>query len=371
MALDSRTLTAIGTMSGTSFDGVDVALLETDGETVARFGPVGYRAYPNEERLLLQRALAAAASLTDRAVRPGPLAEAESLVTGAHFQAVEAFMREHGIARETVDVVGFHGQTVLHKPDLRLTIQIGDGALLARQLRIPVVYDFRAADVAAGGEGAPFVPIFHRALVRTLDEPQPIAVLNIGGVANVTYLDGDADPIAFDTGPGNAPIDDIVTARTGRRFDRDGILASQGKVDETAVGRLLADPYFAKRPPKSLDRAQFSRIGLDELSLEDAVATATACVATSIARAVEHFPRIPATWIVAGGGARNRSLLRMLRDRLLATVQVAEAVGWSSDALEAQAFAYLAVRSVKGLPLTYPTTTGVQSPLTGGMLAKP
>jgi len=371
MAPDSKSLTAIGTMSGTSFDGVDVALLETDGETVARFGPVGYRAYPNEERLLLQRALAAAAPLTDRKARPGPLAEAESLVTGAHFQAIEAFMREHGIAREAVDVVGFHGQTVLHKPDARLTIQIGDGTLLARQLRIPVVYDFRAADVAAGGQGAPFVPVFHRALVRTLDELQPIAVLNIGGVANVTFLDGSADPVAFDTGPGNAPIDDIVMARTGKRFDRDGTLASQGKVDETAVGKFLADPYFAKKPPKSLDRAQFARIPLDHLPLEDAVATATACVAASIARAVDHLFRPPATWVVAGGGARNRALLKMLRERLRASVQVAEAVGWSSDALEAQAFAYLAVRSVKGMPLSFPTTTGAQSPLTGGVLVKP
>jgi anhydro-N-acetylmuramic acid kinase len=371
MALDSKILTAIGTMSGTSFDGVDVALVETDGETVTRLGPVGYRAYPNEERLLLQRALAAAASLTDRTARPGALGEAESLVTGAHFQALEAFMHENGIAREKVDVVGFHGQTVLHKPEARLSVQIGDGAMLARQLRIPVVFDFRAADVAVGGEGAPFVPVFHRALAASLDELQPIAVVNIGGVANVTFLDGSADPVAFDTGPGNAPIDDIVMARTGKRFDRDGILASQGKVEEAAVTKLMADPFFAKKPPKSLDRARFARVPLDHLSLEDAVATATACVAASIARAVDHLFRPPATWIVAGGGARNRTLLKMLRQRLHASVQVAEAVGWSSDALEAQAFGYLAVRSVKGLPLSFPTTTGVPKPLTGGVLAKP
>jgi anhydro-N-acetylmuramic acid kinase len=358
-------------MSGTSLDGVDVALVETDGETVTRLGPVGYRAYPNEERLLLQRALGAAAVLTDRRERPDALREAESLVTGAHFQAIEAFLREHGIAREKIDVVGFHGQTVLHRPASRLTIQLGDGPLLARQLRIPVVYDFRAADVAAGGEGAPLVPVFHRALARALDEPRPIAVLNIGGVGNVTFLDGEADPIAFDTGPGNAPIDEIVLGRTGKRFDRDGILASQGKVEESAVTALLADVYFAKKPPKSLDRAQFARIDLDRLSLEDAVATATACVAASIVRATEHLPKHPATWIVAGGGARNRTLLKMLRERLHASVQVAEAVGWSSDALEAQAFAYLAVRSVKGLPLTFPTTTGVPSPLTGGVLVEP
>jgi anhydro-N-acetylmuramic acid kinase len=362
---------AVGTMSGTSLDGVDVALIETDGETITRLGPIGYRAYPNEERLLLQQAFAAASTLTDRAARPGPLSEAESLVTGAHFQAIEAFLREHGIAREAVDVVGFHGQTVLHRPEARFTVQIGDGVLLAKQLRIPVVYDFRAADVAAGGEGAPFVPAFHRALARGLDEPRPIAVLNVGGVSNVTFLDGDVDPIAFDTGPGNAPIDELVLARTGKRFDRDGVLASQGSVHEEAVTKLLTDPYFSRKPPKSLDRAQFAKLDLDALSLEDAVATATAAVAATIARAVEHLPRPPATWIVAGGGARNRSLMKMLRERLRSSVQVAEAVGWSSDALEAQAFAYLAVRSLKGLPLTFPTTTGVAQPMTGGVLARP
>lgn len=371
MPLDAPSLTAIGTMSGTSFDGVDVALIETDGEIVSRLGPVGYRAYPNEERLLLQRAFAAATELTDRTARPGALREAESLVTGAHFQAVEAFLREHGIARGTVDLVGFHGQTVLHRPEAHLTVQLGDGPLLARQLGLPVVYDFRAADVAAGGEGAPFVPVFHRALARGLNEPTPIAVLNLGGVGNVTFLDGDAAPIAFDTGPGNAPIDDIVFAKTGKRFDRDGILASQGKVDERAVNALLADPYFAKKPPKSLDRARFARMELGDLPLEDAVATATAAVAASVARAVEHLPKRPATWIVAGGGARNRALMKMLRDRLHASVQVAEAVGWSSDALEAQAFAYLAVRSLRGLPLSFPTTTGVAEPMSGGVLVKP
>jgi anhydro-N-acetylmuramic acid kinase len=250
-------------------------------------------------------------------------------------------------------------------------VQIGDGVLHAQQLRIPVVYDFRAADVAAGGEGAPFVPAFHRALARGLDEPRPIAVLNVGGVSNVTFLDGDVDPIAFDTGPGNAPIDELVLARTGKRFDRDGVLASQGSVHEEAVTKLLTDPYFSRKPPKSLDRAQFAKLDLDALSLEDAVATATAAVAATIARAVEHLPRPPATWIVAGGGARNRSLMKMLRERLRSSVQVAEAVGWSSDALEAQAFAFLAVRSLKGLPLTFPTTTGVAQPMTGGVLARP
>ena len=358
-------------MSGTSFDGVDVALVETDGETVARLGPIGYRPYAEEERQLLRSAMQAAARMASRDERPGPVSDAERLVTAAHFQAVEAFLREHGIERGKVDVIGFHGQTVLHRPQARLTVQIGDGAALARELRIPVVYDFRAADIGAGGEGAPFVPVYHRALVRQLDEPRPIAVLNVGGVANLTYLDGDADPVAFDTGPGNAPIDEVVFSRTGKRFDRDGILASQGTARWDIVEAALADPFFARKPPKSLDRAQFARFPVNSLKLEDAAATATAIVAGSIGRALRHLPNVPATWIVAGGGARNRTLMKLLRSNLLAQVLVAEAVGWSADALEAQAFAFLAVRSLKGLPLSYPSTTGVNEPMTGGVLAKP
>jgi anhydro-N-acetylmuramic acid kinase len=364
-------LTAIGLMSGTSFDGIDVALVETDGESIARLGPTGYRPYAEEERQLLRSAIQAAVRIRVRDERPGAVRDAERLVTAAHFQAVEAFLREHGIARNKVDVVGFHGQTVLRRPEARLTVQIGEGATLAREHRIPVVHDFRAADMAAGGEGAPFVPVYHRALARNLEEPHPIAVLNIGGVANVTYIDGDDDPVAFDTGPGNAPIDEIVFARTGKRFDRDGILASQGAARWEIVEATLADPFFARKPPKSLDRAKFARLPVDALKLEDAVATATAIVAGSIGRALRHLPNVPATWIVSGGGARNRTLMKLLRSNLLAQVLVAEAVGWSADALEAQAFGYLAVRSLRGLPLTFPSTTGVSEPIRGGVLSRP
>ncbi len=364
-------LTAVGMMSGTSLDGVDVALIETDGEKVSLLGPIGYRAYAEEERALLQEAFAAAPAMTDRNARPGKLLEAERLITGAHFQAFEAFLHANNIARETIHVVGFHGQTVLHRPEQKLTVQIGDGQGLAKLIKIPVVYDFRAADVAAGGEGAPFVPVYHRALARKLEEPHPVAVVNVGGVANITFVDGDADPVAFDTGPGNAPIDEIVFKRTGKRFDRDGVLASQGRVHADVVNAALADPFFARKPPKSLDRARFAQLMLDELSLEDAVATATAVVAGSIARAIEHLPKHPATWIISGGGARNRTLMKMLRGKLGKSVAVAEGVGWSADALEAQAFAFLAVRSMKGLPLSFPSTTGVKSPTTGGVLARP
>lgn len=365
-------LKAIGLMSGTSLDGVDVALLETDGESLVRAGPTGYRPYAENERTLLRAALADAAVLTDRAARPGSLREAEALIARAHAEAVETFLEQNKLTSQDIAVAGFHGQTVLHRPQNRLTVQLGDGAALARRLGIRVVFDFRAADVAAGGQGAPLVPVFHQALARTLDLLQPLAVVNIGGVANITYLlEAKADPIAFDTGPGNAPIDDLVRARTGESFDRDGKLGARGKVHEEIVAKMLADPYFRLHPPKSIDREQFARLSLDAFSTEDAAATATAIVAASIAKAQDHLPKPPLSWIVAGGGARNPTLLAMLRKQLPGKVLRADEIGWAVDALEAQAFAYLAVRSLKGLPITFPTTTGVLKPMTGGVLAEP
>src|SRR5579871_1373390 len=364
-------LTAIGTMSGTSLDGVDVALAETDGERIASLGPAGYRPYSPDEQSLLRRALAEAATLTDRAARPGAVAEAEALMTAAHGEAIEAFLAKNAIDRGAVSIVGFHGQTVLHRPKARLTIQIGDGSALAKRLALPVVYDFRAADVAAGGEGAPLAPAYHRALAGNLDVSKPLAVVNIGGVANITFIDGDRDPIAFDTGPGNAPIDDLVRARTGAAHDLDGRLAANGKVDEPLVARVLADPFFAAKPPKSLDRAAFAALPLENLSAEDAAATATAIVAASIARARDHLPKSPSTFVIVGGGARNPTLLSMLRARLGATVLRGNDVGWRPDSIEAEAFAYLAVRTLKGLPLTFPTTTGVPRAMPGGVVAQP
>ena len=364
-------LKAIGLMSGTSLDGVDVAFLETDGESVVRAGPTGFRPYAESERALLRAALADAVALTDRAARPGSLREAEALVTQAHAEAVETFLARNKLASQDIAVIGFHGQTVLHRPQNRLTVQLGDGAAFAKRLGIRVVFDFRAADVAAGGQGAPLVPAFHRALAQALDLPRPLAIVNIGGVANISYLEGDAEPIAFDTGPGNAPIDDLVRARSGESFDHDGRLAAHGKVHEEIVTKVLADPYFRLRPPKSLDREQFARLPLDALSTEDAAATATAIVAASIAKAQDHLPKQPATWIIAGGGARNPALMAMLQKRLPGKVLRADEIGWSGDALEAQAFAYLAVRSLKGLPITFSTTTGTSRPITGGVVAAP
>ena len=235
---------AIGLMSGTSLDGVDAALIGTDGERIESFGPTFYRPYSEQERAILRRALAEAVPLTERTARPGVLAEAEALVTRTHAEAVERLIADNRISREDIDVIGFHGQTVLHRPQNKLTIQIGDGPALAKRLGIQVVQDFRAADVAAGGQGAPLVPVFHRAIVSTIKRPHPVAVLNIGGVANVTFVDGGPDPIACDTGPGNALIDDFMRARTGAAYDDNGDAAAGGKPDEAFIARVLNNPFF-------------------------------------------------------------------------------------------------------------------------------
>jgi anhydro-N-acetylmuramic acid kinase len=365
-------MTAIGLMSGTSLDGVDVALIETDGKRVQAFGPTGYRPYTETERGLLRQALAEAVHLAQRDARPGILREAERAVTLAHAEAVAAFTAQNHIAREGVDIVGFHGQTVLHRPAQRMTVQIGDAAVLARAIHIPVMHDFRAADVAAGGQGAPLVPVYHRALAQSLEREGPLAVVNIGGVSNITYIDGADTLIACDTGPGNALLDDFIFRVTGQRFDGEGRLAAQGTADAAWVARALEHPFFALPPPKSLDRNDFASLALSAMPPADGAATLTALTAAAIARIVPLLPKPPRSWIVAGGGARNFTMLRMLRERLApATVEAAEALGWSADAIEAQAFGFLAARGLKGLPLSYPATTGVPMPMTGGLIARP
>jgi anhydro-N-acetylmuramic acid kinase len=373
-AAAATSVLAIGLMSGTSQDGVDVALIDTDGERIAQFGATACRPYTKAERTLLRRATAAAANLTDRTARPDIVAKAEQLVNNAHAEAVEAFFAANDLQPANLAAIGFHGQTLLHRPERGLTVQIGDGRVLAARLGVPVVYDFRAADVAAGGQGAPLAPIFHRALVRQLDGKPPVAVLNLGGVANVTYIDGDT-LIACDTGPGNALLDDFLRLRTGRPLDTDGRKAAAGEVDQRIIERLMQHPFFALPPPKSLDRNDFRGfVGdtLDGIDVENGAATLTALTAAAVAAIVPHLPRAPASWIVAGGGARNPTLMRMLGERLApAHIESAHEAGWSVDSLEAQAFAYLAVRSLRGLPISFPGTTGAPRPLTGGILANP
>lgn len=365
-------LRAIGMMSGTSLDGVDVALIETDGKRIAGFGPAGYRPYAESERAVLRRALEEAPTISDRDARPGILAEAERVVTIAHAEAIATFTAQHGITREDIDIVGFHGQTVLHRPERRLTVQIGDAAALAKAIHIPVMHDFRAADVAAGGQGAPLVPVYHRALAQSLEREGPVVLVNIGGVSNITYIDGTETLIACDTGPGNALLDDFMFRVLGKPFDCEGRLAAEGTVDESWLARSLQQPFFTKPPPKSLDRNDFARLRLESFVAADGAATLTAFTAASIAAIVPLLPTPPQSWIVVGGGARNLTLLRMLRERLApATVETGDQLGWSSDAIEAQAFGYLAARGLKGLPLSYPATTGVPMPMTGGLMAQP
>jgi anhydro-N-acetylmuramic acid kinase len=365
-------MTAIGLMSGTSLDGIDVALIETDGERVAAFGPTGYRPYTDFERGLLREALAEAVSLSRRDARPGVIGEAERAVTLAHAEAVAAFIAQNRIVWEDIDIVGFHGQTVLHRPAQRLTVQIGDAMTLAKAIRVPVMHDFRAADVAAGGQGAPFVPAYHRALAQSLSCEGPICVVNIGGVSNITYIDGADTLIACDTGPGNALLDDFMLRVTGQPFDRDGRLAAEGCPDADWIARALKHPFFTLPPPKSLDRNDFASLVLHDMMPTDGAATLTAFTAAAIARIIPLLPKVPEKWIVAGGGARNPMMLEMLRERVApATVEPADAFGWSIDAMEAQAFGYLAARGLKGLPLSYPATTGVPVPMTGGVIVRP
>jgi len=345
---------AIGLMSGTSLDGIDVAAVQTDGRDRVIAGPALTAPYPHEFRERLRSVLGG----------HGPIAEIEDEMTRLHAAAVEGFLSRHPMP--TVDVIGFHGHTILHRPADRRTWQIGNGAALAQRLGQNVVADFRSADVAAGGEGAPLASLFHGALAAKL--PKPIAVLNIGGVANVTWIGEDAQILAFDTGPGNALIDDWVLRHTGAQADFGGALACAGKAVSSAISRFLENPYFDRRPPKSLDRDDFRELMLTPLSLEDGAATLTEMTAAAVMAGTRHFPEAAREWLVTGGGRHNPSLMAALHRRLEVPVRPVEAVGWDGDALEAQAFGYLAVRSVEGLPLSLPSTTGVPRPTRGGRL---
>ncbi|PNG26506.1 anhydro-N-acetylmuramic acid kinase [Methylocella silvestris] len=364
------TVTAIGLMSGTSMDGVDVALIETDGEGQIRLGGVSAFPYAEADRALLRRALADAATLGDQRARPGSLLEAEAMITDRHAVAVKRFLEIQHLEPADITVIGFHGQTVLHRPQSGLTVQIGDGPALAQTLGIDVVHDFRAADVAQGGQGAPLVPVFHSALAAAAGFEKPVVVINIGGVSNITFCAPGNTPIACDAGPGNALIDDLMLSRTGEAMDRNGAAAAEGDVDESILAELMDHPFFVLPAPKSLDRNAFSAAPVAGLSTNDAAATLTAFTAAAIARAVALMPQRPELAVVCGGGARNATLMRELARRLPCKVAPAETLGWSIDAMEAQAFAYMAVRSLKNLAITFPTTTGVGAPLAGGQIAR-
>jgi anhydro-N-acetylmuramic acid kinase len=360
--------TVVGLMSGTSMDGVDAAALVTDGTAIEGFGPRVFRPYSEDERAVLRDALSDAAALTSRTARPGRLVEAERVVTDAHGETVERLLAENPDVVPAL--VGFHGQTVFHAPQRRLTVQIGDGPGLAKRLGVPVVHDFRAADVAAGGEGAPFVPVYHQALVARSGLKGTVAVVNIGGVANFTRVAEDGSISAGDTGPGNALLDDFMRERTGAAMDMNGETAASGRVDAAALAAMLANPWFGLPFPKSLDRNAISREPVAGLAAADGAATLLAFTARSIAlglRMAGGAGRI----VVAGGGSRNPTLVAMLADAAGVPTGAAAELGWAGDFIEAEAFAFLAARSVAGLPLSYPSTTGVKQPTSGGVLARP
>ncbi|MBH0239154.1 anhydro-N-acetylmuramic acid kinase [Methylobrevis albus] len=362
---------ALGLMSGTSMDGVDAALLLTDGLTVTDIGPTLFRPYAGDERAAIAAALPAARDVLARTDRPEPIAAAEHVVTEAHIAVVADLVAAAARAGITADVIGFHGQTVFHAPERGLTVQIGDGQRLAAASGLQVVYDLRAADVAAGGQGAPLVPIFHRALVARADLPLPVAVLNVGGVANVTFL-GDADALfAFDTGPGNALMDDLLRRRAGLGYDDGGRIAAGGRVDEAVLADLMEHPFFAEPFPKSLDRDAFSPDAVEKLQTPDALATLAAFTAASVAAGIRLLPSPPQTIVVAGGGARNPVLVAMIAARSGIRTVTADSVGIAGDFVEAQAFGYLAARRLAGLPVTFPGTTGVMVPTVGGVIAHP
>jgi anhydro-N-acetylmuramic acid kinase len=352
---------AIGLMSGTSCDGVDAALLAGDGVARVETGPWRTQPYDAEFRSALRGVMGRGGADGAR------VAAVERELTRRHAAAVAALLDRAGFDASRVTVIGFHGQTILHEPHRHRTRQIGDGALLARLTGIDVVCDFRSADVAAGGQGAPLAPLYHAALAAPFKKP--LAVLNVGGVANVTWIGEGADALmAFDTGPGNAPVDDWALRHTGRPQDTDGALALAGRVDELALAELLAHPYFAAPPPKSLDRDAFDLSPVQGLSAADGAATLVEFAACAVDQAQACFPAPPRRWIVTGGGRRNPALMAALARVLGAPVVGAEELGWDGDALEAQAFAYLALRSLKGLPLSLPSTTGVPRPMPGGRL---
>lgn len=364
-----------GLMSGTSLDGVDAALIETDGVRVHRFGSGAETGYTAAERHVLQAAVDAALAWRFEGPEPDIFAEAELILTDTHARAVEALCEAAGLQTSDLDLVGFHGQTVIHIPPegerRGRTRQIGDGQALARRLGCAVAFDFRTADMEAGGQGAPLAPVWHRALVETSGLETPIGVLNIGGVANLTLIGADGALTAFDTGPGNGLIDAWVAEKTGGVMDKDGALSARGRILEAGLAELLSHPHFAKLGPKSLDRWDFSLDPARNLTIEDGAATLAEFTARTVAIGVENAAERPTRLIVCGGGRKNKDLMNRIARACALPVIPAEAVGWRGDLIEAEAFAFLAARTAKGLPISWPGTTGVKTALCGGRVAQP
>ena len=356
----NKVFKAIGLMSGTSLDGIDVAYLESNGLSLSLLG--GWATYPYSKcfRKQLRRIN------SDRSNQN----EIEMELTELHYRAVQEFLKSKKLNPEEIDLIGFHGHTIEHNPIKSRSVQIGDGELLAQKLNITVINNFRSNDIQHGGQGAPLAPIFHSELAVQFE--RPFAILNIGGVANVTWIGGHEEELwAFDTGPGNALIDDWVMQHGAGEYDVDGAIAAKGSINFKALEGLLNHEYFNQKPPKSLDRNEFIMCLREGFSLEDGAATLSRFTTETVRLSQMHFPRPVTRWIVCGGGRHNKFILSQLRNNLDQPVLVADDVGWHGDAIEAQAFAYLAIRSSLGLPISFPNTTGVSTPLTGGVRHDP
>jgi anhydro-N-acetylmuramic acid kinase len=356
--------TAIGVISGTSMDGIDIALITTDGRETVQNGPGRTMPYPSDLRDRLQKLLEDP-SVAER----DPLTDLEHSITDNFTAAIRRFMTDEAISPVSVDLIGLHGQTVYHRPEKRFTRQLGLGQRMAKDLGISVVDGMRQADVKAGGHGAPLAPLYHVALASKL--ARPLMILNLGGVGNVSYISDDS-VLAFDTGPASALIDDLMLKRFGLAFDDGGKVAASGTVDIVCLAALMANPFFAEKPPKSLDRQAFHQQAdiVKNLNDRDAVATLTAFTIEATVAALDHVDQKPIRWLITGGGRHNASFMAGLSKRLGVPVEPVENVGWNGDLLEAQLFGYLAVRSTLGLPLSLPSTTGVPRPMTGGVLWK-
>ena len=364
---------AIGLMSGTSLDGVDAAIIKTDGNQVIRFGKACHIPYTVEQREQLQEAFARAKRENNPNVRSNSILIAEGVINRLHLDAINEIISINQLQKNDIEVIGFHGQTLLHKPEKGWSWQIGDGSELAENTGIKVVNDFRRFDVENGGQGAPLVPIFHRALLPNDETDFPVALLNIGGVANLTWFNGrdPNDMVAFDTGPGNALLDDWIRKHSDLPYDKDGEISSKGNVQEILVNDLMNHDYFKEMPPKSLDRDAFDVSSLSMLSVEDGATTLIAFTVNAIKMAEVMCPDFVKKWYVCGGGAHNPTMMQMLSDELYGDVESISSIGFDGDYVEAEAFAYLAVRRIYNLPITFPGTTGINEPSTGGKVHMP
>lgn len=366
---------AAGLMTGTVLDGyIDVALIRTDGERVVEFGPYDMIPYPDDINQLLFEAQRIALGWAFQGPEPAIFAQAEQKLSTAQAQAVLQVVEQNGMDIKELSAIGFHGQTVLHRApvpgQLGATRQLGDGTLMAQITGTDVVYDLRSADMAAGGHGAPLAPIYHTALLDGIDAPTDWAMLNLGGVANVSWRAADGTIVGFDTGPANAPINDFMRERNLGEMDRNGELALKGTVDEALLRARLDLPYLNALYPKSLDRFDFRHDWVAGLSDADGAATLTAFSAAAVGKALDLLPSRPTRLIVSGGGRLNPVLMKELEQRAQVEVAPAETQGWRGDTIEAECFAFLAVRSLRSMPLSFPTTTGVPEPTQGGRIAR-